>query len=104
MGCWTRGCGYWRCTPSRPRHSGRGFRAVDGSVVSLIEPQHPDHDVALPHVTNQIPIGPTRGRFDRHCGLSISVLLSRVVAAGRPHHRPRPRTGTMTPELSAGGG
>ena len=72
--------------------------------VSLIEPQRRDQDVALPHVTNQIPIATTIGPFDRLCRLWISVLLSRVVAAARPYHRPRPRTGTMTLKLSAGGG
>lgn len=46
------------------------FRAADGSVVSLIEPQRRDQDVSLPHVTNQIPLDrPTRDRFDRECGL-----------------------------------
>ena len=49
---------YWRCTPSRSQHPGRGF--VPRVVLSLSEPQRRDQDVALPHVANQIPIGADR--------------------------------------------
>lgn len=45
--------------PKQSAASRARFRAADGSVVSLIEPQRRDQDVSLPHVTNQLPIGPT---------------------------------------------
>jgi hypothetical protein len=48
--------------PQQVAASRARFRAADGWVVSLIEPQRRDQDVALPHVTNQIPIGPTDRR------------------------------------------